>query len=75
MSGSGGTSTEAGVAVVESTVVLEASTMLLEAPTVAPEAPTVVPKAPMKAESLSFLVSEVLTPISMASHSDRVAVR
>ena len=41
----------------------------------APEASTVVSEVPLRAESISCPVPEVLAPVSMASHSDRVAVR
>ena len=68
MSGSDGTSTEPGVAAVESMVVPEVLTEVLVAP-------TVVFEASIRAKSLSCHVSEVLTPISVASHSDQVVVR
>ena len=46
-----------------------------EALMVAPEARTMVFEDPRRAESLSCPIPEVLAPISVASHSDRVAVR
>ena len=75
MSGSGGTSTEPGVAAVESMVVPEVLMEVLVALTVAPEASTVVFEAPMRAKSLSCPIPKVHAPISVASHSDQVAVR
>ena len=41
----------------------------------AAEAPMVVSEAPMRAKLLSCPVSEVLAPISMASHSDQEVER
>ena len=75
MSGSGGTSTALGVAAMEPMVVSEVSVVVPEAPMVAPEASTVVSEVPLRAESIFRPVPEVLAPVSVASHSDRVVVR
>ena len=75
MSGLGGTSTVLGVAAMEPMVVPEAPVVVSEASTVAPEALTVVSEDPVRVESISCPILEVLAPVSVDSHSDRVAVR